>query len=438
MGPRALEARLTARLLTLASLTTVVVGAAAVVVTDRVLDGSDTAAAEAQARGACNAMVHELAEGDSAAAAASEVIADSATQGVRLNVRVLGVPSRFGVPALPDLTPGECATWAEGDAPWHACAAGNPQSTVVAAIAIGAHRASVRALARGMTMVVLSAIAGLWFAMRRALRGPLAELSSLVRWSERIAETEVASPPPETRTTEIARLQGAFDTLVRSLLDALARERANSAHIAHELRTPLTSIRAELDALGARSDDAREVAARIGGDAARLADVIEAILVLSASPKAAAAVRGDAPMNVADMVRDLAPSGARLEAPDEALVDGDERLVQLALRNLLDNARKYGEGVRLVRVVREADVVRVAVVDRGPGLAPAALTRMFDRYWRGVADGEGRGLGLALVRAVAERHGGRAEARLADGGGLDVSMTLGRLVAWHEPPPPAC
>jgi signal transduction histidine kinase len=58
---------------------------------------------------------------------------------------------------------------------------------------------------------------------------------------------------------------------------------------------------------------------------------------------------------------------------------------------------------------------------------------MFDRYWRAAADGSGSGLGLALVRAVAERHGGRAEARPGpEGRGLDVSITLAGLVGWHD------
>jgi signal transduction histidine kinase len=133
------------------------------------------------------------------------------------------------------------------------------------------------------------------------------------------------------------------------------------------------------------------------------------------------------------LVRELAPSEARVEAPDEALLELDERLIRLAVRNLVDNARKYAAGPRVLRVSRSGDMARLAVIDDGPGLDVAARERMFERYWRGSADSEGRGLGLALVRAVAERYGGRAEARSGPGGrGLEVSMTFAPLVGWHD------
>jgi signal transduction histidine kinase len=287
-----------------------------------------------------------------------------------------------------------------------------------------------------MVAVVLAALLTLWLLARRTVRRSLRELTALVHWSGRIVESQQAVDPPPTTTHEIAQLEGAFDALVRRLLDALARERANSAHIAHELRTPLTSIAAELDSIHVPGDAAQAAIARVRADVMRLADVIEAILVLSASRSELR--RDDAVVNVADIARDLAPASAKIQAPDEALVHGDERLVALALRNLVENAGRYGTGVDCVRVTREGDAVRIAVVDRGPGLDETARTRMFDRYWRGSADGEGKGLGLALVRAVAERHEGSVDARPgADGRGLQVSLTLGGLIGWHEEAAPS-
>jgi signal transduction histidine kinase len=413
----------------------IAVGVAAVVVTDRVLDQSDTDVARGRASSARDALARELAEGDTLDQAVHEVISVAEAEGVRLAVRPAGATPKSDQPTLPVLAPGACATVQdEQERPWRACAAGDPATAFVAAIPIDAHRSVVGQLSRGMVAVVVVALLALWLAVRRALKRPVAELTSLVEWTGRIVDSERPIESPPSRTREIASLQAAFDAVVRRLLEALARERANSAHVAHELRTPLTAILAELD--GVRSDDTavRAALARVRGDVARLSDVIDAILVLADGGRGK--TRGAEVVNVADLARELAPSGVRVEAPDEALVEADERLVSLAVRNLFDNARKYGDGASAIRVSREGSAVRLAVVDRGPGVDEAARGRMFDRYWRGAADSEGRGLGLALVRAVAERHGGSAEARPGpDGQGLDVSLTLDRLIGWHEHAP---
>ena len=428
MGTRTLEARLTRRLLALVGLILVALGCSAVLVTDRVLDASDTATASAEAASDVEALTRELGEGDLPVEALGEVVAAAEGRGIRLVARTAGeTKATAGAQILGAVTPGICSTVQdESSRPWRACAASRGDSVAIAALSIGGHRAAVGVLVRGMAAAVLAGLFALWLAVRQALRAPIGELTSLVGWTEHIIDSEKASPPPPSNTVEIARLEGAFDALVRRLLEALARARANSAHIAHELRTPLTSILAEVDALMAQDDPA---VARIRGDVARLADVIEAILVLSDShgPQRSGSI-----VNVADVARELAPQGVVVEAPDEALVEADERLVALALRNLIDNASKYGRGVQAVRVLRDGERLRLAVHDDGPGLDAEARERMFDRYWRGTADGGGSGLGLAFVRAVAERYGGQARAESGpDGHGLHVSLTLGGLVGWH-------
>jgi signal transduction histidine kinase len=134
------------------------------------------------------------------------------------------------------------------------------------------------------------------------------------------------------------------------------------------------------------------------------------------------------------VARKLAPPGWTVEAPDEALVEAEPDLVELALRNLVENAAKYApDGARTVRVAREDDRVRVGVIDEGPGVPEKARAQMFERYWRDAKDGAGRGLGLALVRAVAERSGGRADARAGSkGAGLDVGFSMGPVLGWSD------
>jgi signal transduction histidine kinase len=432
MGNRGLEARLTARVLVAAGAILAMVGMAAVVVTDRVLDEGDTSSARAFANEARDTVQRELAEGDSVQQALDELLAGAGGDPtVRLTARTADGPPRTLGPPVPALARDTCSTLVDdAGTPWRACEASQGSTSVVAAVPLAKHRQVVSALARGMTGVVVLALLLLWAAVRRAVSGPVAELAGLVRWTARIGQTEDAPPSPLATTREVAHLARAFEGLVRRLLEVLARERAASAHIAHELRTPLAATLAELDALSPADEAAAALGQRLRGDLVRMADVVEAILVLT-SP--APAGRSDAVVNVADLARELAPGGALVEAPDEALVEADEALVALALRNLIDNGERHGGGVKRVGVSREGETLRLSVTDGGPGLNGPARARMFDRYWRGSADGPGKGLGLALVRAVAERHGGTADTAVAPSGrGLCVSLTLGRLIGWHE------
>lgn len=433
MVARTFEARLSARVLAVASAVLVSFGVAGAIVIDRALAAADETRARDEASGARQSLAVELSEGDSPGDAAREVLASSDGEGVRLTVWFAdGSHHTAGGTDLPRLAIGSCTTFEDASrGPWRACATGDEQASVVAAVSVASHRDAVGAIWRATAAMVVIATLLLWWAIRRALRAPLGELTSLVRWTASLRDPEsVDLPRPVSATTEIALLSDAFDAVVRDLLDALARERASSAHIAHELRTPLTSIVAELEALATKDPATREVALRVREDAARLSDVIDAILVLSDRAR----VVPREVVNVADIAREFARQSLKVEAPDEALVEADERLLRLAVRNLVDNADKYGQGARVLRVSRQDAAAKITVVDEGAGVDAAARERMFDRYWRQSADGSGRGLGLALVRAVAERHGGEAAAAPGPGGrGLEVSLTVGRVVGWHEP-----
>ena len=434
MGTRALEAQLTSRILALAAVVLIAVGVTTVVVCDHVLAANDTTAARSDAVNSRDAFLRELAEGDPPADAAAEVLADAAAGGIRVTL-VDASGATYGANRdLPELRARECTSFADDRGRhWRACATEEGSAMATAAVSTEAHRDAIRSLAVAMVGIVFLAGLAFWIAVRRAVRTPLTELDALVDWTTRIVETVEVEPPPVTTTTEIAHLETAFDALLRRILDALSRERATSAHIAHELRTPLTSLRAEIDALKPSDEASRSAWLRAKSDLARLADVIDAILLLSANPRAT----GGLVLNVADLARSLAPAGTVVVAPDEALLEGDERLIALAIRNLMENASKYAGGARTLTVSREGDSIRVAVGDEGPGIEECSRSKMFGRYWRGSADGAGRGLGLALVRAVAERHGGFAEARAAgEGTGLVVSFSLGPCVGWQIHPAP--
>jgi signal transduction histidine kinase len=108
-------------------------------------------------------------------------------------------------------------------------------------------------------------------------------------------------------------------------------------------------------------------------------------------------------------------------------VSGDERLLRRALRNLLENARRYGAGEIEVFVERAGASALLRVCDRGPGVPEAYRERIFEAFFRlpGHAEREGGvGLGLSLVKQIAERHGGSVRCDARDGGGSSFVVTL--------------
>jgi signal transduction histidine kinase len=434
MDDRTLETRLTARVLLVAAAVLGILSLASLIVTDRVLDASDSSSARTIAWEARDLLQRELGEGDGLSVALEELVSGAPGVETSERTRLTARPRTGGLVSagepLPPLARDQCTTVLDRrQRPWRACETSLDEVSLVAAIPISGHRQALWTLAQVALVMAGLAILALSFAMKRVIRAAVGELAALIDWTGRILERQEAVAPPRASTREVAQLASAFDVLVRRLLDVLSRERASSAHIAHELRTPLTAMSADLERLAVGNPTAREAVRGIRADITRFADVIDAILVLSSSTKGR---RSDVIVNIADMARDQAPPGVQVDAPEEALVEADEPLVTLALRNLVDNARRYAGGASGIVVTREGDMLRLAVVDEGPGLDEMARARMFDRYWRGSADGEGRGLGLALVKAVAERHGGSAGAEPGPSGrGLRVSMTLRNVLGWH-------
>ena len=168
----------------------------------------------------------------------------------------------------------------------------------------------------------------------------------------------------------------------------------------------------------------REIEANIGELDALVEEVLLASRLDAAPPDAAPGARVDLLGLVAE---EAAHFDAELADATALAVDGDERLLRRALRNLLENARRHGGGAISVSVQVQGGRAILRVCDRGPGVPEAARERIFEPFYRLPGQSEqagGVGLGLSLVKQIAERHGGSVRCLARDGGGSCFELDL--------------
>jgi two-component system, OmpR family, sensor kinase len=235
---------------------------------------------------------------------------------------------------------------------------------------------------------------------------------------------------------EMRVLADAFDHMLDRLEDAFARQRAFVADASHELRTPLTVIRGQLEVL-ARQEHAdlaevrrTERTARV--ELVRMERLINDLLVLARADEGVLVSPREVRLEpfveeVRDGLVETADRRFELAGHPSGTVRADPDRLRQALYNLLGNAIEYTRPGGLVRLVVEPrdGTVELAVEDDGPGIAVAERDRVFDRFHRADAHrGPGAGLGLSIVRAIAEAHGGSVAATASPEGGGRVAMTL--------------
>jgi heavy metal sensor kinase len=285
--------------------------------------------------------------------------------------------------------------------------------------------------------IVLLALSVLGWILAGAALRPVEELRSEAA-AISMSEPDRRLPVPATGD-ELQRLTETLNGMLDRVHDALDRERRLVDEASHELRTPLGVLKAEVDLAlkGPRSRDELETALRsIAQETERLRRLTQDLLVLARSDRGRLPVhRGDVDVSgviervVAEFDDRAGREGVRLGVSGSnvrARVDADR--VRQAIENLVDNGLRHaGRGGSVeVRADRDHDRLRVVVTDSGPGFAGDVLDRAFEPFARaeGGREGDGAGLGLTIVRAVAEAHGGSATVRNLDGGGAAVSLEL--------------
>ena len=258
-------------------------------------------------------------------------------------------------------------------------------------------------------------------------------------------ELEPRMAAPGGSGTEVRVLAESFNHMLDRLSEAFELQREFVADASHELRTPLTVIRGQLEVLAAQEnpsgEEVRRVERLLQAEITRISRLVDDLLTLAQSEQTdfLRPELIDVPSYVDELWDGVSLTAQRRfelgPVPDGTLTADPDRLAQ-ALRNLARNAIEHtaeGTGVVRLDVARSGpDRIRFAVVDDGPGIPPAERERIFERFHRTdparTRLAGGAGLGLAIVRAIAEAHGGSVRARDPENGnGARVELVLPRF-----------
>ena len=295
-----------------------------------------------------------------------------------------------------------------------------------------------------VSLVVLGALAAVaWLLIKRDLQ-PLEDMA-VTADAISAGDLSLRVEPAEPRT-EVGRLGLSLNTMLGRIEVAFAERAATEdklrrflADASHELRTPLTSIRGYSEMFDRAKDDPEDLELamrRIEDESKRMAVMVEELLVLARLGEGRAPER--MPVDLARVVGD-AVNDARAAAPvrdivlervETADVLGDDHQFRQVVANLLNNALRHTPPEAQIRVTLTAadGRARLSVADDGPGLEPDVAARVFEPFYRAdesrARETGGAGLGLAIVAAIVEAHGGDVRLDTAPGAGATFTVTL--------------
>jgi two-component system sensor histidine kinase MprB len=282
----------------------------------------------------------------------------------------------------------------------------------------------------GAIGVLGALLAGLVLA--RTLLRPVRRLTEA---AEHVSRTQNLNAEIEARgEDELARLARAFNAMLRALSASRQAQRQLVADASHELRTPLTILRTNLEMLASdeefRAHDRTALLSALARQSEELGELVNDLVELA---RDGLERRERVPVRL-DLLAHATVTQARERWPGTPIaatlepteLDGAPEMLQRAIRNLVDNAIKWGSPDGPIEVTLRDR--RLTVRDHGPGIDPADLPRIFDRFYRSAGDRAkpGSGLGLAIVRHAAEAHGGSAYAENAPDGGARLTIDLAR------------
>lgn len=259
------------------------------------------------------------------------------------------------------------------------------------------------------------------------VRGLTRRIERLQTSVERFGAGDLSARVEVKGRDEVAKLAESFNASAARIEDLVGAHKLLLANASHELRTPLARIRMGLELM--ESDPSPKRRAALEADIGEVDDMIEEILLLSRL----GAIDGLEERNDVDLLALAAEEATRYPGTDVSgapvTLNGDARLLRRLIRNLIENAIKHGSAPVAVSVEQEGGQVVLRVRDDGPGVSADLAEQVFEPFHRGASRGRtgGSGLGLALVRSIAERHGGSVRFEAGAGGDGRLNEVVVRL-----------
>ena len=258
-----------------------------------------------------------------------------------------------------------------------------------------------------------------------AVRWATRPLQALATAAEELGRNVNRPPIPETGPIEVVRAARAFNTMQSRLADHLSSRTRLLAAMSHDLKTPITRLRLRSELM-----DDPKLRERYGHDLSELESMVQATLDFLRG------IHDEEPAKAFDVMAllealqaDLQETGAEvtLEGHTDQPYAGQRQAIRRCLRNLLDNAIKYG-GRANVRVADDAAALTIRIEDEGPGIPADQIEKVFEPFYRiessrSRATG-GTGLGLAIARQIARAHGGDVTLANRPDGGLEARLVL--------------
>ncbi|MCH9807579.1 MAG: HAMP domain-containing protein [Alphaproteobacteria bacterium] len=252
------------------------------------------------------------------------------------------------------------------------------------------------------------------------VRGLTRRLERLQAGVERFGAGDLHARVDVKGRDEIAKLATSFNTSAARIESLVAANKLLLANASHELRTPLARIRMGLELM--EQDPSPKRKAALEADISEVDDMIEEILLLSRL----GAVDNLEERHEVDLLALAAEEASRYPGIDVSgspvTLDGDGRLLRRLVRNLVENAIKHGAPPAAIWIGHEDENIIVRVSDQGEGISADLAEQVFEPFHRGRSRGKvgGSGLGLALVRSIAEQHGGTVRFEAGEKGRLNV------------------